>query len=160
MSQLLSKVELFSRFWWPRTLYFMSISDIIISIAQSKITAQYRSWDQNDHNNQTFPTSRHWILLYKYFCCNPRKKRFSAIIRENRAWWHYFGLRGPTSNYYYILYCSLLAEARKQITTTDLMSALNDSNINKYIITMERTLRIKKIYLWIIWTIWTPNQHQ
>jgi len=46
-----------------------------------------------------------------------------------------------------ILYCTLLAEARKQITTTDLMSALNDSNIHQYIITMERTLRIKKIYL-------------
>ena len=100
LPQSLSKVELFSRFWRPRTLYFMSISDFITSIAQSKMTVQYRSWAQNDRSKETFQTSPHWVMWYKYFCCNPRKTDFRQLY-ENRARRHYFGLRGPTSNNYY-----------------------------------------------------------
>ena len=88
-----SKVGLFSSFYWPRTIYFMYIPYFLVTLAPLKIMLQTCSYAQNLHNTETFQTSHQWIL-----CCN---QRFSAIIRENVAWRHYFGLRGPISKYYY-----------------------------------------------------------
>ena len=45
------------------------------------------------------------------------------------------------------LYCPLLVEARKQITSKDLFSFIKHEHIHQFLITMERTLRIKKIIL-------------
>jgi len=79
------KVELFSRFWRPRTLYFMFISDFIISIAHSKMIVQYHSWAQNYRSNETIPTSPHWILWYQNLCCNLRKTDFRQLYEAIRS---------------------------------------------------------------------------
>ena len=56
------------------------------------------SWSQNDHNDETF-----FFLNIVIAIPLPKstKTRFSAMIRDNVARRHYFGLRGPTSKYYY-----------------------------------------------------------
>ena len=98
-----SKVGLFSSSSRPRALYFVYIPYFLVTISPIKSMLQPCSRAQNDYNDETFPASHQWICEYviTILLLQSTKNRFSAIIRDNVARRHYFGLRGPTSKYYY-----------------------------------------------------------